>query len=146
MWWVHAIVIVCIGASLVTMFAAPPEAGGWWLSIPIVILIGLYGFFMPMRVEIDADAMHVRFGRFGWPRWIFPIDDIEGARVVTFRPIRDYGGWGIRRGESGYCLNERGDSGVRFEYLNRTYTVGSDDPQRLLAALRTAGADVAEEQ
>lgn len=146
MWWVHAIVVVCIGGSLVTMFAAPAEAGGWWLSIPIVILIGLYGFFMPMKVSVSSEAMRVRFGHFGWPRWLFPLDEISNARVVSFRPIRDYGGWGIRQGEDGYCLNERGDSGVRFEHIGKTYTVGSDDPERLLAVLRTAGADVEEDQ
>lgn len=136
MWWVHAIVVVGIAASIATMIAAP--VGGWWLIIPIVILLGLYGFFMPMKVTVSTEAMHVRFGQFGWPRWVFPIGEISDVRVVTFRPIRDYGGWGIRRGEKGYCLNERGDRGVRFEHIGKTYTVGSDDPERLLAALCAA--------
>jgi hypothetical protein len=145
MWWVHAIVVACIGASLATMIAAPDEAGGWWLLIPIVVLAGLYGLFMPMKVGVSSEAMRVRFGHFGWPRWVFPIDEIADARVVTFRPLRDFGGWGIRRGREGYCLNERGDRGVRFEHIGNTYTVGSDDPEQLLSVLRTAGADVREE-
>ncbi len=144
MWWVHAIVIVSIGAALATMIAAPEEAGGWWLIIPIVILLAIYGLFMPMTVEVSSDAVRVRFGHFGWPKWVFPIAEISDARVVTFRPIRDYGGWGIRRGEDGYCLNERGSEGVRFEHAGKTYTLGSDAPEQLLSALRTAGADVQE--
>ncbi|MFO8080252.1 MAG: hypothetical protein R6V07_08110 [Armatimonadota bacterium] len=142
MWWVHVIVVVCIAASLATMIAAPAATGGWWLIIPIVILLSLYGFFMPMTVHVSSEAMEVRFGYFGWPRWIFPVNEISQARVVTFRPLRHYGGWGIRGGEEGYCLNERGNQGVRFEHIGKTYTVGSDDPECLLSALRTAGADV----
>jgi hypothetical protein len=142
MWWVHAVVLLSVGASLATLIAAPDEAEGWWIVIPVVILTAIYGVFTPMTVSVSSEAMHVRFGRFDWPRWVFPIDEIAGARVVSFRPIRDYGGWGIRSGQHGYCLNERGDRGVRFEYLGRIYTVGSDDPERLLTALRTAGAEL----
>jgi len=138
--WVHVLIIVTLGGGAVTTALMPAEAGRWWIIVPVIIGGAVYLMFTPMTVEIDAEAMHVRFGYLNWPRWVFPIDDIADARVVTFRPLRDYGGWGIRRGEEGYCLNERGDSGVRFEYLGRTYTIGSDDPERLLAALRTAGA------
>ena len=142
--WVHALILGALGSSAITVAFLPADAGRWWIIIPILIGVGVYTVFNPMTVEVDGEAMHVRFGQFGWPRWIFPIDQIEDARVVTFRPLRDYGGWGIRRGEEGYCLNERGDSGVRFEHVGNTYTVGSDDPERLLEILRTAGADIAE--
>lgn len=142
--WVQVLVIAALVSGAVTTALMPSEAGRWWIIVPLIIGAAVYLVFTPMTVEVHSDAMHVRFGYLNWPGWFFPIDDIADARVVTFRPLRDYGGWGIRRGDEGYCLNERGDSGVRFEYLARTYTVGSDEPGRLLAALRTAGADVEE--
>jgi len=136
--WVHLVIAVALGGTIVSLFLTPEETSPWWLVIPGVILIALYLLFTPMTVEIHSDAMYVRFGRIGWPRWVFPLDQINDPRVVEFRPRLDYGGWGIRRGSKGYCLNQRGNRGVRVEQPGGTYTVGSDDPERLLSALESA--------
>ena len=138
-WWVHVVVLVAVASSIAAV-VAPEGASLWWIAVPIVLALVIYGLFTPMTVQVSADAMEVRFGHFGWPRWVFPISEIRGARSVQFRPLRDFGGWGMRRGRDAYCLNERGDRGVRFAFFGRDYVVGSDDPQQLLSALRTAGA------
>lgn len=142
--WVHVVVAVALAGSVAAVALIPAEESHWWIALPVLIGLGVYLLFTPMTVEVDVEAMHVRFGRLNWPRWVFPLREIEDVRVVTFRPLRDYGGWGIRRGSDGYCLNQRGDRGVRFEHAGGTYTVGSDNPERLLEALRTAGADIKE--
>lgn len=135
--WVHVVIVVAVGGAILSHFLTPEEASPWLMVIPGLILVAFYALFAPMSVEIDADAMHVRFGRIGWPHWVFPPDEVGDPRVVEFRPLIEYGGWGIRRGRGGYCLNQRGNRGVRFEHAGGTYTVGSDNPERLLAALRS---------
>jgi len=134
--WVHVIIIAAIGGSVFTVAVSPPEVGWWWSVVPLVLGVAVYTLFTPMTVSVEPDAMHVRFGRLGWPHWIFPIDEISDLRAVSFRPMRDFGGWGIRRATDGICLNQRGNRGVRFQHAGGTYTVGSDDPEQLLTALR----------
>jgi len=141
--WVHVVVALCVGGSLVSMVAASPDGGRWWAVVPAALLVAIYGVFSPMTVRVESGEMTVDFGYFGRPRWRFPIAEIRDARVVEFSPLRQYGGWGIRAGRDSVCLNQRGNRGVRFGFLGRDYVIGSDDPARLLAALRTAGAGMA---
>ncbi len=144
--WVHVVVVLCVGGALVSVVATWSDEGHWWAVIPAAVIVAIYAMFSPMTVRVGVEEMRVDFGHLGWPRWRFPIADIRHARAVEFSPLRDYGGWGIRVGRDSMCLNQRGRRGVRFGFLGREYVVGSDDPARLLAALRTAGADVADDR
>ncbi len=144
--WVHVVTALCVGGALVSVIATPSGQGRWWAIIPALLLLAVYGMVTPMTVRVDSAEMRVDFGHFGWPRWRFPIAEIGHARVVEFSPLRDYGGWGIRWGRDSMCLNQRGNRGVRFRFAGRDYVVGSDDPARLLAALRLVGAGMAEDE
>lgn len=139
--WVHVVVIAALGGAVFTVAVSPPEVSVWWSAVPLLVGVAVYVLFTPMTLTVDSDVMRVRFGRVGWPQWVFPVEQIKDPHVVGFRPLRDYGGWGIRRGQSGTCLNQRGNRGVRFQYAGGTYTVGSDDPERLLMALNAAKPD-----
>ncbi len=140
--WVHVALGLCLGGAVASALGARQGEDWWWGLIPIGLILVVYGVFSPMTVRVDGEEMIVTFGHFGWPRWRFMIREIRDARVVEFSPLRDYGGWGIRAGREGICLNQRGRRGVRFEHLGHSYLVGSDAPERLLAALAAAGADV----
>lgn len=140
-WWVHAVVVACAGSAVAGALTAPADDSRWWLALPVLVLAAIYGLFTPMTVEVSSEEVAVRFGHVGWPGWSFQIAEIEDAQVVTFRPMRDFGGWGIRRGRDGFCLNERGNTGVRFRHAGRAYIIGSDAPEDLMTALRTAGAE-----
>ena len=70
-----------------------------------------------MTTEVTPTEVRVWFG------WV-PIYRRVGADrrasaatdVVQYRPIVDYGGWGIRSGRDGErVLNARGNRGVRLE-------------------------------
>lgn len=56
----------------------------------------------------------------------------------TYRPLREYGGWGIRWGGKGrMAYNVSGSEGVEVELLDgRTVMVGSRRPDELADTLR----------
>lgn len=139
-WWVHLIMgLVLFGgiASIAGLTGEPENP----LLIPLLVLIVgmIYAVFMPMRVEVGGEAMVVRFGHLGWPRWRFLLRDMHDARAIEFSPLYDYGGWGIRMRRGRICLNQRGHVGMQFRYGRKTYVVGSDDPHPLLKTLRDRG-------
>ena len=87
--------------------------------------------------------MHLRFGLlipFFWKR--FPLESIHSSRVITFRPLRDSGGWGIRFGrignESGWFYTARGSRGVALETDKGLRIIGSQEPEKLERALARA--------
>ncbi|MDD2702517.1 MAG: hypothetical protein PHC33_00710 [Candidatus Omnitrophica bacterium] len=134
-------------------------AGGFFLwnsirhfSLSEVFFI-LIVFFIPflfgkMAVTVLNGELRVRFGYFRLINFIFPLSDILTAEEVSFGPIRDFGGWGIRcgrfRGKPANCLTMRGNKGVllvlrravRICFLRTdNILIGVRDPGALLRAL-----------
>ncbi len=55
-----------------------------------------------------------------------------------YSPLREYGGWGIRYGWSGWAYNLRGHEGVQLVFQNGgKLLLGSQQPQELEAAIRS---------
>ncbi|MFY9552719.1 MAG: hypothetical protein WAU32_16350 [Thermoanaerobaculia bacterium] len=87
---------------------------------------------------VAADAVTVRFGPFFQTR--IPLSDIRQAEATAYRPIRDYGGWGIRGFGRRRALNTRGNRGVLLTRTDgSTILIGSQKPRELLWALAHAG-------
>jgi hypothetical protein len=64
---------------------------------------------------------------------------MESFEAVTYRPIRDYGGWGIRWGPGKLAYNVSGSEGVRIDRSDdRELLVGSRQPYDLARAMRNA--------
>lgn len=66
--------------------------------VPLVVLVPILVLLLVMttwQVQVDARGLTVR-GAFGWPRLHVPAGEVERADVVHVRPLREYGGWGLR--------------------------------------------------
>lgn len=99
-----------------------------------------------MATEVTRTELVVTMGRF-FPlyRRRVALADILEVRAVTYRPLRDAGGWGIRWGrfEGIRCafLNARGDRGVFLNLRNgKRLIIGSQNAEALAEAVsREAG-------
>ena len=67
------------------------------------------------------------------------VDDIVSFEMVTYRPFRDYGGWGIRRGRKGvWAYTMSGNRGIRIEKKDgKKLLFGSQQPNTFADAVRT---------
>jgi hypothetical protein len=106
------------------------------LVVPGLILVGL----LRMTTEVAPTDLRVWFGWIPTYRRIVPIGTIQRIEVVTYRPLADYGGWGIRQGRDGVrVLNARGNRGVRIDLADGTkLLIGSQRPEDLARALEQA--------
>jgi hypothetical protein len=103
-----------------------------------------------LRTEVRSDGLYVRFFPFHLSFHRLPLADVAEIEAVTYRPIMDYGGWGIRYswgspgGTKGKAYNVRGNRGVRLTYRTSTHLLlGSQQPDTLataIQALRESGA------
>ncbi len=137
--WVHFVLWFCVVTGVTAGVAAPAGAERWTILIPVSLVALIYVLLTPLTVRVNSECLEATFGLLGWPRWRFPVGEIIGARVIEFSPLRDFGGWGIKSGPLGMCLNQRGSRGVIFAHGDRSYVIGSDDPEALLQALHTVG-------
>ena len=103
----------------------------------IVLSAALIGLFASLRLitEVHADALHVRFAPMRTKR--IQLDQIAAAEVRTFRPIRDFGGWGVRYTKQLKAYLASGNRGVQLSMLDgRHLFIGSQRPEEFEAALR----------
>jgi hypothetical protein len=89
---------------------------------------------MRLKTRVDGQGVHLHFVLLR--RRSVPFAEITGCEVVDYRPLRDYGGWGIRRGRGGWAYNVSGSRGVRLELSDGQHLlVGSRRPEQLHAAI-----------
>ena len=110
-----------------------------WVVWLIFILIGvcLPAFIMSLRLEVEVleDCLRVRFFPLRTRRILF--GEIRSCAVRTYRPLREYGGWGIKYGRTfGWSYTLSGDRGVQLELEGgKRLLVGSHRADELAKAV-----------
>jgi hypothetical protein len=110
-------------------------------DVAVWILLAMFGvalplFFLALRliVEVRDDVLFVRF--YPFRSRIIPLSEIRHHEARTYRPIREYGGWGIRWGRGGRAYNVSGDRGVQLEFQNgKRLLIGSQRAEELAEAI-----------
>ena len=122
-----------VGGPLGLAFSLSALVG---LVTPPLFVVGL----LRMTTEVTPTDVRVWFGWIPTYRRFVPIGLVQKIEVVSYRPLADYGGWGIRSGRDGErVLNARGNRGVRLELSDGTrLLIGSQRPEALAVAIERA--------
>ncbi len=105
-------------------------------AISILVTAGFSLLFYKLKLvtEINTDGIHVQF--FPLVNKIISFDNIKSCGARTYRPIREYGGWGVRFGKNGKAYNVSGNRGVQLEFTSgKTLLIGSQQSDVLAAAI-----------
>jgi hypothetical protein len=111
----------------------------------VLIVLAIFGIAFPvwfrvMNLEIQVTGTMLRFRFFplhlSWRE--IPFDSIARVMAVVYRPLREYGGWGIRFGKKGMAYNVSGDRGVQVTLKNgKSFLLGSQRAEELELVLRS---------
>jgi hypothetical protein len=96
-------------------------------------------FVMKLKTEVRKDGLHIHF--YPLMKRVIRFEEITRTDVRTYRPIREYGGWGIRSGlgKTGGAYNVSGNRGVQLELSGgKQLLVGSQRPEELAKAIQRA--------
>ena len=96
-------------------------------------------FVLRLSTSVDATHLHVRFLPF--LRRSIPLEEIAHCEARTYRPLGEYGGWGIRWGWGGrgWVYSISGNRGVQLEFVGgKRLLIGSQRPEQLADAIVTA--------
>ena len=91
-----------------------PDAG--LIIVAILSLLFTLGFLnMKLETTIKTDGIHVRFFPFQQTFKFYSWDKIDQIYVRKYRPLAEYGGWGIRDVSSkNKALNVSGNTGIQI--------------------------------
>jgi hypothetical protein len=98
--------------------------------------VGLPALLLWMRMETDVypDRVEIRVAPF--THRTITAGQIAGAAARTYRPLREYGGWGIRGFRSNRAYNVSGNQGVQLVLTNgNRVLIGSQQSEALEAAI-----------
>ena len=112
----------------------------------ILMMAGLLWLMWAARLvtEVRDDGIYIRFHPFhrrfhGFLWW-----EIETCEARTYRPIMEYGGWGIRFGSGGKAYNVSGNRGLQLTLGNGRsgrVLIGSQRADELAMAVESARAE-----
>ncbi|HMB25372.1 MAG TPA: hypothetical protein VKP08_21165 [Anaerolineales bacterium] len=129
------VLIVAISAAILLIVSLMFTTAGF---NPIAVVLGFMilclALFATLTVEVDEQALNLRFG-IGIIQKRFMLQDIAAYRAVK-NPW--YYGWGIHLIPRGWIFNVSGWEAVELQMKNGAkYRIGSDDAAGLVSALET---------
>lgn len=129
--WIYFILAV---TSLVTLWLTRNDYDLQPLHLMIVftpILIVIYLVeFSKLYTSISKDGIQYRFKPYQRSAKLITWNDIKSIEVKKYNPIKDYGGWGVRRGRAGKGYNTQGNIGIFIHTSEqKTLMIGTQEPE-----------------
>ena len=127
--------LLMLAVLVVLVFASLQAEGDSWIGVAIFLAIAVLLYSMRLTVQVDTEAVRIRF----FPLWkkTIHLGDIVRWEARTYRPILEYGGWGIRYTlNRGMAYNVSGNQGVQLELANgKRILIGSQRAEELARAI-----------
>ena len=128
-----ALVLLCFAAAL---YVGANDSKAIWVfgGMAALMFVGLL-LFHSLTVEVVRGYLRFRFG-VGLIHRQFRLREIESAEKVR---NRWFYGWGIKLTPHGWLFSVSGFDAIQIKLKNgRQYRIGTDEPERLLAAVQQA--------
>jgi len=132
--WIWMILILILLILLI-----PIISGVFGIFLNIILLTIGYCFIwlfysMKLITEIKKDGIQITFTPF--TNFIIPFNKIRSYKIRKYRPILEYGGWGIRFNRTGKAYTVSGKIGLQIELSNgKEILIGTENPEKLLQSL-----------
>ncbi len=151
--WLWALLAIVVGLAwfafiheLYSSLSPREESGEVLVAALVWVLVGLgipaLFVLCKLVIEVRRDGLYYRYHPFHSREHVIGWEKIKEAEARTYRPIVEYGGWGIRsawRGKWGKAYNVYGDRGLQLELVDgKRILFGSQRADELAAAVRMA--------
>ncbi|MGJ8743066.1 hypothetical protein [Polaribacter sp.] len=93
------------------------------LTLTLILASILFIFIIKLTTRIDEKGIHYQFFPFHFSLKLIPWNEISSAKVRSYDPIGEYGGWGLKGGafwnkSKGEAINISGDIGIQLKLTN----------------------------
>jgi len=107
------------------------------VTLAFAIGINVLFYFIKLKTKITSDEVSILFHPFINKPKIFTWAEIKEAYVRKYKPIWEYGGWGIRYRWGGRAYNTSGNMGLQLIMKSgKKILIGTQKPEELEAYLK----------
>jgi len=127
-WWIWLLIsgllltsyYTCIQEVVYGQSVDSDGPSGTAAFLPPVIMTIILLLFLLLRLEtrIDQEGVHVRFFPIHRTWRTYPWTHIAHVEVRAYRPLLEYGGWGLRGIGSNRALNVAGKIGIQLVFAS----------------------------
>ncbi len=115
-----------------------------WFGLTLVSLLclGITGLFVFLKLitRVTSQGISIQFVPLHRKPIVISFSDISKFSIRTYRPIIEYGGWGIKRGIAGLAYNVSGNQGMQLILADgRRILIGTQEPEQFINAMSLAG-------
>jgi len=113
---------------------------GLIISTVFMLLLVLLFLSFNLKTQITSTKIYFKFFPFHIKEREYLISDVQEMQVVKYRPIGEYGGWGIRGFGSNKAFNVKGNMGLRIFFKDGTKRlIGTQKPEELEKKIKELG-------
>lgn len=149
-WWIW---LILIALGLFTLYEiyqqltsgasfgyTPGNDPGFLIGAAITFVIVLLLLLIRLETQIKRNGIYVRFFPIQLSFRHYAWDKILKCYVRKYRPLTEFGGWGLRFGISGKAYNISGNKGLQIVFTNnKKLLIGTQQPEELSEALNKMG-------
>ncbi len=112
----------------------------FYVSFGTVALICIFLLTLKLYTTIDNQGISYRFFPFHFSWKKIKWSEVEAAEVRKYKPISEYGGWGLRYGFKGKAYTVSGKTGLQlYMRAGKNILFGTSRPEELADYLKTLG-------
>jgi len=106
-----------------------------WPAFAVAVVVAVWLLRLKLVTEVRGDGLFICFVWL-WPERTIPWDQIRSVETRTYRPLRDFGGWGVRWDARGIVYHARGNRGARLVLASgERILIGSQRADELARAI-----------
>jgi len=129
-------ILFATGAIIYFTMAPTGDGAVAFVALAPVFVI-VFVLFATLKMTTTVSGEGVRVQTLYFISRLVRFDEIERADATEYRPLLDYGGWGLRISPKGKAYNMRGNRGVQLHLKNGgRVLIGSQRAQELEAAIK----------
>lgn len=154
-WWIYALLglvviveIVAMGNALVQQlvhnkpWGTKPMSDAELISSAILAFIALFlaiGVILTCHLDlrIYTDGIYFRYFPFHWAYRKVSWNELDSISCRTYKPLIEYGGWGIRWNFKSWAYTVRGNECIELRQGNARVILGTCQLQNVRSALQS---------
>ncbi len=134
--WFYVLYGAILLVALTPLFLLPPPPLSKWIIFSVMILPIF--LISPFEFVVHRGGVDIYIGLLRMIRKRISAEKIQGCEVRTFKPLQEFGGWGIRRGrDRTWAFFFEGNRGVLIRTIKGNYLLGSRTPYKLHEMIRS---------
>lgn len=132
LWFFVILALVSVINLIIYVYMKETDLTALVATYAMTIVGGLIFFFFRLDTRYDQNGIEYKFFPFHFKWHSIPWYEVKEAYIRKYKPLMEYGGWGIRYSKHGKAYTTRGNTGLQLKLKNgKSLLIGTQKPDEI---------------